>query len=1153
MNKKIEEYKKKVKKIERTIITLAFSLFLLGVLISIVQYGLKKSKSNEEKQNSSSGECSINLNDNTIIYENNLKFNLNISNFNNENNYRIIIKVNDEPIKEDNVIYEENTFTLKFKDEGKKVISITLYKNSKEYGIFEKNIYYVEPYQSQFLDELSNKGVSCHYKDGTWEKYTKSSELNNNLGTNYLRIELVWNVIDKNNGTYDFSGYDSYLTNTNKKIVGIFNEQKSGYLAGKDLKINTEDELNQFIEFIGEVAKKYPFIKYYQILNEPNYSTSNGAYISNEDIEWYIKVIKGAYEKLKSIDSSIHIITGATAVSLNDGSTYISSENFFKKINIGTYEFSSGYAYHPYDIYNNKIQNQLFLKKIGIHNNLFNTFGGFIKEYITEYGIPSYNQYNVNEEIQSDKLIQQTVILDEQNAEFAIIYDLWNIGNDPMNKEHNFGLLYNNYTPKPSYYAMKNYYTNTNGSEYTGNLNLQEGLEAHIYNKDGKPLLIAWSNNTDNTYDFKLNNMKAKDIYGKEIEPDETGKITITTSPVYLYNVDTNYFYKSISNVATTKYQEFETNFQDQISKVSGLQSSINTLKERMQNFSTVSNLDETTAINLMKQHYNLGNTIIQSYKSKTLQIEYVKLSSMLDALDDIGNSLEDLVTVSAKTRNANLTETQKLITEAENLTNDTELEMIYPNKILQFSKDYYEKSSYINSVKEENDIKTGLIVSKNLHSKLLAEWSIQFANLYIDDYITTNPVQIIYTTTAPTNQNVTATLQTNANITITNNSNSKTHTFEENGTFTFEYTIKGQAFQKTATVNNIDKKAPVITEVQNGRLYTQNITPKIYDENLQEVLLYKDNILSQNYKTNSTISEDGSYRLIATDKAGNQTTIEFDICKNPATIKYSTKELTNQDVTVTLDSKYEIEETNNSNKTTYTFTENGEFTFKFKIKGTELRLAAYVGNIDKTPPTITGVENVRLYMDKATPIIADENLKGVKLYLNSHEVENYTSGIELTEEGFYKIIAIDNAGNETITEFAIMESMDREYKIKDNYILNIKNNTNKSDFDKNLKMPIKYEIFRDENKLTENDKIATGDLLITDGGERYTLIVNGDMNKDGYVNIKDVIKLRKYLLERNNIDEVSLLAADCNLDGKSINIKDLIKMRLIVLQRDVT
>ena len=97
------------------------------------------------------------------------------------------------------------------------------------------------------------------------------------------------------------------------------------------------------------------------------------------------------------------------------------------------------------------------------------------------------------------------------------------------------------------------------------------------------------------------------------------------------------------------------------------------------------------------------------------------------------------------------------------------------------------------------------------------------------------------------------------------------------------------------------------------------------------------------------------------------------------------------------------------------------------------------------------------------------------------------------------------------------------------------------------------YEIVRNGNPLAENDIIATGDVLRTSAGEELTLIVNGDINKDGDVNIKDIVKLRKYLLLRNNLDELELIAADCNIDGRSISIKDLIRMRLIVLERGVT
>ena len=96
------------------------------------------------------------------------------------------------------------------------------------------------------------------------------------------------------------------------------------------------------------------------------------------------------------------------------------------------------------------------------------------------------------------------------------------------------------------------------------------------------------------------------------------------------------------------------------------------------------------------------------------------------------------------------------------------------------------------------------------------------------------------------------------------------------------------------------------------------------------------------------------------------------------------------------------------------------------------------------------------------------------------------------------------------------------------------------------------YSIYRNDTLISDNDEIATGDKLRKSTGEEYTLIVSGDINNDGDVNIKDIVMLRKYLLERNNLDENSLLAADCNLDGKDISIKDLIRMRLIALERDV-
>ncbi|HJJ18404.1 MAG TPA: dockerin type I repeat-containing protein [Clostridiaceae bacterium] len=158
--------------------------------------------------------------------------------------------------------------------------------------------------------------------------------------------------------------------------------------------------------------------------------------------------------------------------------------------------------------------------------------------------------------------------------------------------------------------------------------------------------------------------------------------------------------------------------------------------------------------------------------------------------------------------------------------------------------------------------------------------------------------------------------------------------------------------------------------------------------------------------------------------------------------------------------------------------------------------------------------------------------------------------GIE--EEGIYKIVAIDKAGNTTSVSFQIVEPSDEDYKFKEDKILNISADTNKEKFSQMANIDVNYKIIRNSKELTEEESIVTGDILQMESGQEYKLIVKGDVNSDGVANIKDVIVLRKYLLMKNNLNEVEQLAADTDLDGKTIGIKDLVRMRIIVITQGV-
>lgn len=281
-------------------------------------------------------------------------------------------------------------------------------------------------------------------------------------------------------------------------------------------------------------------------------------------------------------------------------------------------------------------------------------------------------------------------------------------------------------------------------------------------------------------------------------------------------------------------------------------------------------------------------------------------------------------------------------------------------------------------------------------------------------------------------------------------------------------------------------------------------------------------------------------------------TKIKDYIAQNPVTIEYSETNITNKSVKATIKTNAEIQITNNSNSKEYVFDQNGSFTFEYTIKGQAKQITAKVTNIDKTLPIINGVIDGKLYTSKITPTITDENIDTIKLILNGEEVKNFKSGTTLTEEGFYTLTVIDKAGNKTQISFQIMENNNQNYIIQDNIIKNISEQTIKSDFDNKLKLGITYKIARNEKEISNTDSIATGDILTTSAGDKYTIIVTGDLNKDGKLNLKDLVKMRKYFLDGNNLDENEILAANCNFDGK-INLKDLVKMRLMLLNQDAT
>ncbi|WNR45408.1 cadherin-like beta sandwich domain-containing protein [Paenibacillus roseipurpureus] len=265
----------------------------------------------------------------------------------------------------------------------------------------------------------------------------------------------------------------------------------------------------------------------------------------------------------------------------------------------------------------------------------------------------------------------------------------------------------------------------------------------------------------------------------------------------------------------------------------------------------------------------------------------------------------------------------------------------------------------------------------------------------------------VAYSTTDPTNQDVTATITASQPITVTNNGGLTSHTFTDNGSFTFEFVdAAGNTGTAVATVANIDKVVPTATIAYSNTSPTnQSVTATITPS--ESVTL-----TNNGGSTSFVFSDNGSFTFVFVDAAGNTgtaiaTVVNIDKVTPMATVVYSTTDPTNQDVTATITPTETVTITNNGGLASYVFTDNGSFTFTFvDAAGNAGTVVATVANIDKVPLTATVAYSTTSPTNQNVIATITPN-KPVKVTNNGGSTSH-----TFTDNGSFTFTFVDAAGN---------------------------------------------------------------------------------------------------------------------------------------------
>ena len=203
--------------------------------------------------------------------------------------------------------------------------------------------------------------------------------------------------------------------------------------------------------------------------------------------------------------------------------------------------------------------------------------------------------------------------------------------------------------------------------------------------------------------------------------------------------------------------------------------------------------------------------------------------------------------------------------------------------------------------------------------------------------------------------------------------------------------------------------------------------------------------------------------------------------------------------------------------------------------------------NFDNTPPvtnveystTQPTIENVIATIKSNEPIqevdgwkLSEDKMSLIKEYEN-----NTTANGEIIE-------IKDLAGNSTTVTVKILNIQRKfetdQYKKVNDYIVKIKPNTTYNELIKNIQTNQTYTVKEGSKVISGTDIIKTGQVLTTQIGEQYTLVVLGDLNGDGKISLVELARISKIGAGKiKDYKEIEKMAIDANADG-SINILDM-------------
>ncbi|MGL1901540.1 MAG: glycoside hydrolase family 5 protein, partial [Fibrobacterales bacterium] len=370
-------------------------------------------------------------------------------------------------------------------------------------------------------------GVNIHFRKNS-KQLTQIAA----AGIKLIRMDIFWHIVEKEKGTYNWEAYDSLVAGCEQRgiqllfILAYSNENYEEY--GNS--VWTHAGRVGWTDFAVAAVTRYKEKNIiWELWNEPNIYNF---WAPNPDVNAYMKLMDRAVPAIKAAHPDIVLLGSATShIDMNW------HEDTFKQ---GFLNYIDAVSVHPYRAQDPETAQSEY---DGLRSLIRQYNGGNDKPVVSsEWGYSNINWDNnpLSDHEQARRLVRIMLTNISKGVNLSIWYDWRNDGEDGGNREHNFGLVERDYTPKLAYYAYQTLNTVLNGYKFMKRID--SGTPGVYYLKFGKGddrIYAFWKEGASETRDIynSLGSVEIVDMFGERQTATWSGdsfKWKFSNSPRYM-------------------------------------------------------------------------------------------------------------------------------------------------------------------------------------------------------------------------------------------------------------------------------------------------------------------------------------------------------------------------------------------------------------------------------------------------------------------------------------------------------------------------------------------------------------------------------------------------------------------------------------------